>query len=504
MPLRKGVPLCNAPSRRLSKMPLRQEPPADDDYEFGESLSSQTADCEMAVAEDASPVGVELQRQNSSSTHRSTTSTPMQGSNSVEGAEIGGGGDGSPSGGGKRAGQQKPTEPSKGTIILWMVLFSLSATSMMIVNKLSMKEAHLPSFIGTVQFAVTALTVFTLSTVGQCPKEDTVLLWSRVCPYQLYSFIFVATIYTNLQALLHSSIATIIVFRAAVPLVVCVLDWACLGRQLPSMRSVLALLFVAGSAMVYVASDREFQVRGVSAFTVRVWLTNASLTAGSQSHCMTPGPHATGSHVPHLWQWVGLYAAGLCVELTYAKHIVGPQLGFKSIWGPVYHSNLLSIGTMAGLMLLTSEEAKVVTTVWSWRLCAYIGLSCLVSVAISYSGWKCRSLISASCYTVLGVGNKMLTVLANSLLWDDGLSWTGAICLAVCLIAACCYKQAPLRGEAPPPSLTSELITAYEQTRRAAKRYLEVGEGEFGSTGNVVDAPHQPAFVSGRACSDRL
>jgi len=469
MPLRKGVPLCNAPSRRLSKMPLRQEPPADDDYEFGESLSSQTADCEMAVAEDASPVGVELQRQNSSSTHRSTTSTPMQGSNSVEGAEIGGGGDGSPSGGGKRAGQQKPTEPSKGTIILWMVLFSLSATSMMIVNKLSMKEAHLPSFIGTVQFAVTALTVFTLSTVGQCPKEDTVLLWSRVCPYQLYSFIFVATIYTNLQALLHSSIATIIVFRAAVPLVVCVLDWACLGRQLPSMRSVLALLFVAGSAMVYVASDREFQVRGVSAFT-----------------------------------WVGLYAAGLCVELTYAKHIVGPQLGFKSIWGPVYHSNLLSIGTMAGLMLLTSEEAKVVTTVWSWRLCAYIGLSCLVSVAISYSGWKCRSLISASCYTVLGVGNKMLTVLANSLLWDDGLSWTGAICLAVCLIAACCYKQAPLRGEAPPPSLTSELITAYEQTRRAAKRYLEVGEGEFGSTGNVVDAPHQPAFVSGRACSDRL
>jgi len=235
------------------------------------------------------------------------------------------------------------------------------------------------------------------------------------------------------------------------------------------MRSVLALLFVAGSAMVYVASDREFQVRGVSAFT-----------------------------------WVGLYAAGLCVELTYAKHIVGPQLGFKSIWGPVYHSNLLSIGTMAGLMLLTSEEAKVVTTVWSWRLCAYIGLSCLVSVAISYSGWKCRSLISASCYTVLGVGNKMLTVLANSLLWDDGLSWTGAICLAVCLIAACCYKQAPLRGEAPPPSLTSELITAYEQTRRAAKRYLEVGEGEFGSTGNVVDAPHQPAFVSGRACSDRL
>ena len=179
-------------------------------------------------------------------------------------------------------------------------------------------------------------------------------------------------------------------------------------------------------------------------------------------------------------QWVGIYTFFLSIEMTYAKHIVGPQLGFKSIWGPVFHNNFLSIGTMAALMLITSEQVELARTVWTWRFIVYVGLSCVASVAISYAGWKCRSLISASSFTVVGVANKMLTVLVNSLIWDDHMSWIGAFCLFACLISACSYRQAPMRGEAPSASqtsLSSDVLTAVKQTRLAARRYLDLEEG---------------------------
>eukprot|EP00966_Prymnesium_polylepis_P213655 4947938-Prymnesium_polylepis.2 len=51
-----------------------------------------------------------------------------------------------------------------------------------------------------------------------------------------------------MKALEHSNVETVIVFRACCPLVVCVLDWAFMGRQLPSARSALSLLLLTAGA----------------------------------------------------------------------------------------------------------------------------------------------------------------------------------------------------------------------------------------------------------------
>ena len=58
----------------------------------------------------------------------------------------------------------------------------------------------------------------------------------------------------------------------------------------------------------------------------------------------------------------------------------------------------------------------------------------------------CRngSLVTATCYTVLGVANKMATVTANALIWDQHASTTGVLFLVLCLIGAATYQQAPL------------------------------------------------------------
>lgn len=80
-----------------------------------------------------------------------------------------------------------------------------------------------------------------------------------------------------------------------VPLIVCVLDWAFLGRQLPSLRSIFALLVVAGGCAGYVMTDRAFKLNGWGAYT-----------------------------------WVSAYFVIISFEMAYGKHIVGPHLQFAS------------------------------------------------------------------------------------------------------------------------------------------------------------------------------
>ena len=49
--------------------------------------------------------------------------------------------------------------------------------------------------------------------------------------------------------------------------------------------------------------------------------------------------------------WVGAYFCIISVEMAYGKHIVGPHLGFTSLWGPTLYANSLSLLPMAAIGL---------------------------------------------------------------------------------------------------------------------------------------------------------
>ena len=63
---------------------------------------------------------------------------------------------------------------------------------------------------------------------------------------------FAAGIYCSLKALEGSNIETVIVFRSCTPLMVSVLDYFLLNRELPSRRSAMALGLIALGAAGYV------------------------------------------------------------------------------------------------------------------------------------------------------------------------------------------------------------------------------------------------------------
>merc|ERR1719343_906637 len=75
-----------------------------------------------------------------------------------------------------------------------------------------------------------------------------------------------------------------------------------------------------------------------------------------------------------------------------------------------------------------------------------LALGSLVGTGIGYSGWWCRSLVSATSYTLIGVMNKCLTIILNTLIWDKHANPGGIFSLFICIAGGMIYKQAPMRS----------------------------------------------------------
>ena len=299
------------------------------------------------------------------------------------------------------------SDASQRDVVRAVVAFSLCSASLLLINKMTLKHLPMPSFVSSLQFVVSAVFVYGLKATRSAEVDD--FEWRLLKPYSLYVLMFVATIYCNMKALQHANVETLIVFRSCVPIVVSGLDWAFLGRELPSRRSQLALAMLTLGAAGYVATDRQFSLRA------------------------------------RAYAWVTAYFFIISVEMAYGKLIVGSHLKLKSMWSPTLYTNTLSVGPMLLAGLLTDETRLLRRTEWEAHGVALLLLSCVVGVAISYTGWRCRQLVSATCYTIVGVGNKMATVLVNVLIWDEHASALGIGCLVLCLLGASAYRQAPLR-----------------------------------------------------------
>lgn len=81
--------------------------------------------------------------------------------------------------------------------------------------------------------------------------------------------------------------------------------------------------------------------------------------------------------------------------MALGKYVVGPQLNFASMWGPTLYTNAISMPPMIAIGLLTDEQSELCKTEWTAGLVALVAISCVVGVAISFLGFKARSLVSA-------------------------------------------------------------------------------------------------------------
>jgi GDP-mannose transporter len=270
---------------------------------------------------------------------------------------------------------------------------------------------NVPSAISTMQIVFAAVLILAMKYIGRVEVDDFEL--ERLKPYSLYIVAFVSAIYANMMALSVSNVETVIVFRACTPLAVSIIDYLFMGRAYPSKRSTASLLGVFAFAVVYCMSDSEFSMKGFGAYT-----------------------------------WVSIYFVLITFEMTYGKKLT-QAVKMKSVWGPVLYCNALSalpmflIGYIPGEFDGISERMQEIPSSGM----AIIMFSCVVGTLIGYTGWRCRGMVSATSYTLIGVVNKFLTVLLNVFLWDKHSSPMGLVAVCGCLVAGMFYEQAPMRSD---------------------------------------------------------
>lgn len=166
-----------------------------------------------------------------------------------------------------------------------------------------MEYLPIPSVVSFIQiFSSTVFILLYQMCGGQVDKIE----WSKVKAYSLYIVAFVAAIYANMQALNHSNVETVIVFRACTPIAVTVVEYLFMDRAWPSLRSSLSLCVVAIGAIFYCMSDSQFLLDGLKAY-----------------------------------YWVILYFFLITFEMTYGKKLTS-AVKMESVWGPVLYCNLLA------------------------------------------------------------------------------------------------------------------------------------------------------------------
>lgn len=288
--------------------------------------------------------------------------------------------------------------------------YSLCSSTLLLANKLAIEYLPVPSVVSFIQIIASAVTVFALKMFGTQVDD---FEWDKVKAYAMYIVAFVSAIYANMQALQYSNVETVIVFRACSPIAVSIIEYFFMDRAWPNLRSSISLGLVAFGALVYCTSDSQFALQGLGAYT-----------------------------------WVIIYFFLITFEMTYGKQLTS-SVKMASVWGPVLYCNALAAMPMFLLGYTAGDYEGIYEKLVELPANGVVVLlfSCLTGCLIGYTGWLCRSMVSATTYTLVGVVNKFLTVLLNVMIWDKHASMLGLCSVVLCLLAGVFYQQAPRRDE---------------------------------------------------------
>lgn len=288
---------------------------------------------------------------------------------------------------------------------LAIAYYSACSSTLLVINKVALYVFPAPVSLLSVQFWFAVLFLFGLCKSKHVNIEP--LRWSTARQFTPVVVSFLGTLVCNAKVLQFSNVETFITFRSSTPLVLCICDYIFLGRELPSLRSVISLLAVLASCTGYALVDHAFDVRAYS------WLA----------------------------AWFVCFTAYEVV----VKHLCDTL--YLDNWTRVVYTN-----GMAGLILVvalpfaTNERAVIAATTWTVSKLAVIIASCVVGMGVSHSAYLMRSNCSATMSAVVGIMCKVITVIINVLIWDKHASRDEFVCLAFGLMAGMFYEQAPIRS----------------------------------------------------------
>ena len=130
----------------------------------------------------------------------------------------------------------------------------------LVINKLAVHLLPAPSFVLLAQVTCSWVAVKLAGCIGLIDVDE--VEYSKMRDFFPVAFAFLACIFANIKTLQFANVETFIVFRASTPLLIAVVEWAIMGRELPNLRSTIAMLTLVVGAVGYVLTDAHFVVTG--------------------------------------------------------------------------------------------------------------------------------------------------------------------------------------------------------------------------------------------------
>jgi len=309
--------------------------------------------------------------------------------------------------------------------------YCISASLLSIINKWAVMKFPYPGALTALQYFTSAAGVLVCGwfRVVEHDSLDLLTMW-RFLPAAV---MFYLSLFTNSELLLHANVDTFIVFRSLVPIFVAIGETLFLHQAWPSLKTWLSLATIFGGSVLYVLTDYQFTVMAYS--------------------------------------WAVAYLVSMTIDFVYIKHVV-MTIGLNT-WGLVLYNNLEALLLFPLELLIMGELKKIKHEIsdesdWhSFGVVLPVGLSCLFGLAISFFGFSCRRAISATGYTVLGVVNKLLTVVINLVVWDKHSTFIGTVGLLICMLGGIMYQQSTSKPKAVPE-------VKAEQTDEEQQKLLEM------------------------------
>ncbi|GAA0141742.1 secondary carrier transporter [Lithospermum erythrorhizon] len=290
--------------------------------------------------------------------------------------------------------------------------YCLSASLLSIINKWAVMKFPYPGALTALQYFTSAAGVFVCGWLKlvEHDKLDLLTMW-RFLPAAI---IFYLSLFTNSELLLHANVDTFIVFRSAVPIFVAIGETVFLHQPWPSLKTWSSLATIFAGSVLYVITDYQFTVTA--------------------------------------YMWAVAYLVSMSIDFVYIKHVV-MTIGLNT-WGLVLYNNLEALLLFPLELLIMGELKKIKHEIedesdWhSFQVILPVGLSCLFGLAISFFGFSCRRAISATGFTVLGIVNKLLTVVINLVIWDKHSTFVGTVGLLICMLGGILYQQSTSKPKA--------------------------------------------------------
>ncbi|CAG9462284.1 unnamed protein product [Pedinophyceae sp. YPF-701] len=284
---------------------------------------------------------------------------------------------------------------------LLIVAYSLVASTLLVMNKVALSSFPHPSTLLFLQLAIAAAGVKLGDLLGLVEADP--LTADKAWASSAVVLAFYGVVISNFKALSYVNVDTVIVVRTCMPFVVAVGEFAFMNRNLPSVRTWISMALVCGTTSWVMLRDTQVPTLGL------VWLS--------------------------IWFGTAVF------DMLYLKHFTTAVK--LSTFGRVYYTNTLSCIPALIIMVVHGEltPSVFVTLFTTPRALLAAFVTGLLGLAMSILSWALRSAVSALSFTVIGVMNKVLSVMINGVIWDKHGSTMGMLLTVGGILAGALYEQ---------------------------------------------------------------